>query len=133
MIFIDSGAFLARYLKNDQYHDRAQAAWQRLAKSRERCATTNFVLDETFTLLGRRANYGFAAERARKLYDSRLLLILRPTEMEELAAIGWFEKFADQQVSYTDCISFTLMRINKIKRAFTFDVHFRLAGFTVWP
>ncbi|HET6878851.1 MAG TPA: PIN domain-containing protein [Pirellulales bacterium] len=133
MIFVDSGAFLARYLKNDQYHVRAQAAWRRLAKSRERCATTNFVLDETFTLLGRRANYEFAAERARTIYDSSFLLVLRPTKPDELEALDWFEKFSDQQVSFTDCVSFAMMRSNKIKRAFTFDLHFQLAGFAVWP
>lgn len=133
MIFIDTSAFLARYLASDQYHQRAQTAWRKLAASRERCATTNFVLDELFTLLGRRAGYAFAAARARRLYDSRELLILRPTQPDELAALAWFEKFADQQVSFTDCVSFSLMRANKIRRAFTFDVHFQLAGFTTWP
>lgn len=133
MIFIDTGALLARYLASDQYHHRARAAWRRLAKSRERCATSNFVLDEFFTLLGRHAGNKFSAARASNLYGSRLLLILRPTEADELAALAWFEKFSDQQVSFTDCISFALMRVNKIKRAFTFDMHFQLAGFTVWP
>jgi uncharacterized protein len=133
VIFIDSGAFLARYLANDQYHDRAIAAWRRLAKSRERCATSNFVLDETITLLARRAGYKFAAQRARSLYSSRTLVIERPTEQHERAAIDWFEKYADQQVSFTDCVSFALMRANKIKRAFAFDMHFQLAGFVTWP
>lgn len=133
MIFIDTGAFLARYLASDQYYGRATAAWRRLAKSREPCATTNLVLSETFTLLGRRAGYEFAAQRARTIYGSRSFVILRTSEQDELAAIDWFEKYSDQKVSFTDCASFSLMRSNKIKRAFTFDIHFQLAGFVKWP
>ncbi len=106
MIYIDTGAFLGRYLVRDQHHDQACAGWRLLAERRERCATSNFVLDETFTLLGRRASCEFAAERARNLLKSTSLQILRPEADDELAAVALFEKFADQKVSFTDCISF---------------------------
>ena len=45
------------------------------------------------------------------------------------AAIGIFRKYANQNVSFTDCISFVLMRRQGIKRAFTFGRHFAHAGF----
>jgi predicted nucleic acid-binding protein len=66
VIFIDTGAFLARYLSNDQHHRSALVVWEKLASNHENCVTSNFVLDETFTLLGRRAGYGFAVERAKR-------------------------------------------------------------------
>lgn len=133
MIFVDTGAFLARYLGRDQHHVRAVEAWRRLGTEIERPATSNFVLDETFTLLGRWAGYAFAAERARTLLHSDLLQILRPGEQEELDAVELFGKYADQQVSFTDCVSFVLMRKHAIERAFTFDRHFDAAGFRLWP
>lgn len=133
MIFVDTGAFLARYLGRDQHHGQAVKAWQRLGKDAVRPATSNFVLDETFTLLGRWAGYAFAAERARALLRSDLLRILRPGEQDELDAVELFEKYADQQASFTDCVSFALMRRHGIERAFTFDRHFRAAGFRLWP
>ena len=133
MIFIDTGAFLGRYLQKDQYHEDAITGWQRLGKINARLFTSNFILDESLTLLGRRANYGFAAERARKIYSSEALTVLRPMYEDEMDAVDLFEKYGDQRVSLTDCVSFVLMRNAKIKRAFTFDRHFQLAGFEMWP
>lgn len=133
MIFLDTGAFIARYFARDQYHSEAQAAWKELHASTRRCVTSNFVLDETFTLLARRTSYAFAAQRARGLLTSDQLEILRPGHDDELRALELFEKLADQKVSFTDCVSFVLMKKHRIRRAFSFDGHFALAGFELWP
>ncbi|MGH9441187.1 MAG: type II toxin-antitoxin system VapC family toxin [Thermoanaerobaculia bacterium] len=133
MIFIDTGAFLARYLASDSLHQKALRAWKDLEKRKATVVTSHFVLDETLTLLARRADYRFAAERGRGLYESETLQILRADSAAEVRALSLFEKFADQKVSFTDCVSFALMSQRKIERAFTFDRHFILAGFEVWP
>jgi len=133
LIFIDTGAFLARHVERDTYHERACRAWQQLETENPPLFTSNFVFDELFTLLGRRTSYSFAAERARHLMASRQLEVLRPVEETELAALELFEKFADQKVSFTDCTSFVLMRERRIDRVFSFDRHFALAGFELWP
>ena len=133
MIFIDTGAFLARYLSKDQYHSKAIGFWNEIKKKRDACFTSNFILDETFTLLGRRAGYDFAAQRATSIYASKLLTILRPNRADEVKAIDFFQKFADQNVSFTDCITFVLLRKEKIKRVFSFDSHFQWAGFKLCP
>jgi uncharacterized protein len=133
MIFIDTGAFLARYLTNDQYHDQANEIWNAIRHRHETCFTTNFVLNEFFTLLGRRAGNKFAADRALNIYASRVIKIIRPDRKAEVKAIDAFEKYADQKVSFTDCISFVLMKQEGIKRAFSFDYHFRLAGYELVP
>ena len=133
MIFIDTGAFIARYLSHDQYHTQATSAWKRIRDRRETCFTTNFVLNEVFTLLGRRAGNLFAAERAHNIYSSKVIKILRPDHNAELQAIEILQKFADQRISFTDCVSFAIMRQERIKRAFSFDRHFQLAGFTLAP
>lgn len=133
MIFVDTGAFVARYIRQDAHHRRAKRAWAEIERSRSRCFTSNFVLDETFTLLGRRSSYSFAAERARALLNSAALTILRPDADDEAKAVDVFAKFADQQVSFTDCVSFVLMRRQRLEQAFTFDRHFANAGFEVIP
>ncbi len=133
MIFIDTGAFLAKYIAQDDHHGEATSSGSILEKSKEPLFTSNFVLDETFTLLGRRTGYAFAAARARAILSSERITILRPTKHDEFEAVKLFEKYSDQSVSYTDCISVVLMRSNKIERVFTFDSHFKLLGFTSIP
>jgi predicted nucleic acid-binding protein len=133
VIFVDTGAFIARYVRRDGHHGRARKVWAEVEKLRTACFTSNFVLDETFTLLGRQSSYAFAAERARALLGSKALTILRPDGEDELAALDLFARFADQEVSFTDCISFALMRRHRLSRAFTFDRHFLAAGFEVLP
>ena len=129
MVFIDTGAFLARHLPGDAHHDSAVAGWKQLGKKHARCFTSNFVIDETLTLLARATGYRFAAERARNLYTSSSLTILRPDLEDELAAVQLFTRYADQRVSFTDCVSFVLMKRNRIRKAFSFDRHYEYAGF----
>jgi uncharacterized protein len=131
--FIDTSAFLARYLKNDQYHTPALTTWRELEQSSTSLVTSSFVLNETFTLLGRRATYTFASERAAAIYTSKVLTIFRPALEDELAALEMFKKYADQKISFTDALSFVLMRKQSITRAFSFDQHFAYVGFEVLP
>ncbi len=133
MIFVDTSAFLGWYNKSDQYHKQARPVWLTLEAEKRPLYTSNFVLDETLTLLARRTSYPFAAEQGEALYTSSLLTILRPSIADELVSLKLFEKYADQKISFTDCVSFTLMRKVGLSRVFTFDKHFRWAGFEVIP
>ena len=132
MIFVDTGAFVARYVQRDQYHPMAVRSWQKFRHQQQRCSTSNFVLDETITLIARTAGYPFAAETARRILSSNWMTVLRPDEEDELQSLELFEKFADQKVSFTDCISFVLMRKGQLTQAFSYDRHFSLAGFQLW-
>lgn len=133
MIFVDTGAWLGRLHPRDQYHRLASDTWREIALHEEPCSTSSLVLTELFTLLGRRVGHGAAAQRAREIYRSDAMEVLRPTEDDEMKALAYFEKFADQAVGFTDCVSFALMRRHRIQRVFTFDRHFALAGFEAVP
>lgn len=133
MIFIDAGAFLGRFLPDDYNHKSAVVFWKMIEDAGEPCFTSNFIVNEWLTLLARRKGYKIAAERAKNFYVSQVFEVLRPALEEEWQAIALFDKFADQNVSFTDCTSFVLMRQRKIQRVFSFDRHFTLAGFRVHP
>ena len=132
MIFIDTGAFVARYIQRDQYHQDAVKGWRLLEERRLRCVTSPLILSEAITLLARRGGYAFAAQRGRALFSSEALTILRASQEDEAAALDVMEKFADQAVSFTDGVSFVLMRTHHLQEVFSFDRHFERAGFHLW-
>lgn len=127
MIFIDTGAFIARFIRNDQYHARAITLWNGLR--REQLLTTNLIITETLTLLARQVGTEYAIEKAHLIYQASGIRVLRPDEDDEVKALDWLHKYRDQQLSFTDCVSFAVMKRHKIKRYFGFDGHFQLDGF----
>jgi predicted nucleic acid-binding protein len=133
VIFVDTGAFLARYVQRDQFHAAAVNFWNELATAGVRCVTTNLVISETMTLLARRTSYKFAAERARQFYSSGALQIVRSDANDEASAIVLLENYAGQRVSFCDCVSFVIMRRLQLTDVFGFDSHFAAAGFNIRP
>ena len=127
MNFVDSGALLALHLKSDQYHKKAIRLWGELEKP---VTVASQVIGEFATLFARRAGYGFAAGAVADLLTSTLRIV-RPTLDDEMEAVRWMKKYADQQIGFNDCVSFAIMKRYKIRTVFTFDRHFRIAGFDV--
>lgn len=128
--FIDTGAYFARFYKRDQHHHDALERWDTLKNNQSILVTTNHVLDELATLLGRRMDNAFATKKMKQIYASDIW-IERTDSGDEKKALKLFEKYGDQQISFTDALSFVVMKNLKIKQAFTFDRHFKLAGFTI--
>lgn len=95
--------------------------------------SSNYVVDETLTLLRIRCGHHVAVAFRKTLDLSRLLKILWVTEPSEKAAWRIFEKHADKDFSFTDCTSFALMESEAIRTAFTFDEHFVQYGFATVP
>ena len=131
MIFVDTGAWVARFSRRDQYHDRAAATWAKLKASDERIVTSDSVFVETLSLLGRKISPSAAVEAGRFLHGWNKLTLLRATKDDETAALDMFGKFADQSIGFVDCLTFALMRHYRIPTAFAFDRHFELAGFPI--
>jgi predicted nucleic acid-binding protein len=127
---VDTGAFLALHRKADQYHRDALRLWTKLPPP---IFTSNHIVDELATLLGRLAGFRYAADRVEVLYGSGNIDVICSTREDEVEALRWMRKFADKAISFTDCVSFAMMRRHRIAAAFTFDRHFRDAGFRVIP
>jgi len=131
-VFIDTGAFLSRFHLRDGKNEISKEIWQKLRDDNRIFITSNHVIDELATLLGRRTGYKFSARKLQKVYSSDIR-IERTDKSDELEALDFFEKYADQCVSFTDCLSFVIMQRLKIEQVFTFDKHFKYAGFELVP
>ncbi len=133
MIFIDTGAFVARFRASDDYHAPALRGWAELQRGKTRMFTTNIVLLEAAKLLGGVRGFKWAAARLEEWLSSEKLTIFHSDKDAEIAAAEWMARFADQEIGPADCISFVFMQRHRIKRAFAFDRDFRVAGFELWP
>jgi predicted nucleic acid-binding protein len=131
-LFVDTGAFVAKEIAGDQYHALARQTWNEAEKRGYRLFSSEHVLDESVTLIARRSHYAFAAQWGSDAMDSGIEW-LRAGEEDWAGALVLMRKFADQGVSFTDCLSAVLMKRTRLKRVFGFDRHFEAMGFRVWP
>jgi len=130
-LFVDTGACLAKEVQRDQHHLEAITSWNQLADSPEALYTSEHCVDETASLLARRTSYTFAADWGMDLLECGIT-ILQAEPTDWVTSLRLMRKFGDQKVSFTDCLSFTLMKRHRIRSVFGFDHHFTAAGFTIW-
>lgn len=95
--------------------------------------TTDYVLDETLTLLALRFGASAAARFIDKIRDSESVDIIWVGEHAFWDAVKLLEERSDKRWSFTDCTSFIAMRSLNVTSAFTFDSNFSQAGFEVLP
>lgn len=128
-VFVDTSAWYALIDRRDADHKATSALVRRLIKEGVRLISTDYVLDESWTLAKARSGSD-AALKLMTVLDKTAALELEwiGTERFEKAKI-LFRKYHDQAFSFTDCTSFAVMRERRITEAITSDDHFRIAGF----
>ena len=127
--FVDTSGFFALLVGRDPAHQRATEILARAAKSRGRFVTTDYVLDETVTLLKARGLGHLVEALFDAVFASSACRIewMEPSRFETTRR--FILKHHDQPWSFTDCSSFCLMRELELHDALTTDLHFRHAGF----
>ena len=110
-------------------HARAVELLERAAKSGGRFVTTDYVLDETATLLRARGHGRLADAFFQTVFASRACQVEWMDADRFTQTRQFFLKHHDKSWSFTDCFSFVVMRDLKLRDALTTDAHFRQAGF----
>jgi len=129
IVFVDTSAFLAFKNRRDALHTEALAVKTRLLDAGKSFLTSDYVLDESYTIIRLRAGHRIAVEFGEELRASRLVRVeyLTPDWIE--AAWVLFKRYGDKDFSFTDCTSFVLMQKLGLREALAFDGHFTQAGF----
>lgn len=128
-IFVDTGALLALEDSSDDHHHSAlQFRDQELRGGSYDLITTSYVVDETLTLIRRHIGIDASIDVCQKLRRSHALRRIVVTREIEEQAMDVFETYDDKAFSFTDCVSFVVMREWGIADVFTFDAHFVQAG-----
>jgi len=128
-LFIDSGGFYALVSAESVVHASAVTIMEEAQRGRRRAVTTDYVLDETATLLRARGMTNQLREFLRLTETSQALSIEWMTPERFAAARGFVLKHFDQEFSFTDCASFVVMKELRLVDALATDKHFRIAGF----
>ncbi|MBP7793148.1 MAG: PIN domain-containing protein [Candidatus Goldbacteria bacterium] len=130
-IFIDTSALYACFDKSDRNYSVSTVQIHEIEVP---LFTTNYVIDETMTLLAKNLGVRLAYEIGTNLLNERFAKIVRVSSDDEKHALEILCKYSDKKFSFTDCISFAIMEKLKIKTAFSFDKHFRQYGkFNIIP
>lgn len=128
-VFVDTGAFCALTIPKDQHNLTAKSVYKQIQKDKAVIYTSDYVLDETYTLLKTRSSHATAIKFMEQM-DKSQINILRITEDIEESAKALFKKFDDRRLSYTDCTSFALINHLGIEAVFAFDEHFKYHPYT---
>jgi predicted nucleic acid-binding protein len=90
--------------------------------------TTDYVVDETLTLLRVRGEYQRAMILGAGFFAGQLAALHYLTAEEIHAAWQVFQQFRDKSWSFTDCTSKVCIEQLSCARAVAFDEHFRQFG-----
>ena len=131
-LFVDTSAWLALDDENDQYHEKAVAKSSEIKRLRIELITSEYIIDESITLIRYRVSHKAAIIFGDSLLSSRIVKILNVTNEDRLKAWEMFKKYDDKDLSFTDCTSFILMRNLRLQKAFAFDDHFKQIGFELF-
>ncbi len=134
MIFVDTSAWYAVEVADDVNHEAACKFLAEIASGKHGVSvTTDYVLDETLTLLRSRRDLASASCFIDKIRKSRSVRVFWIDESLFEKALDVFRKSDCKSWSFTDCTSFALMRDLSVSEAFTFDAHFKEAAFRTLP
>ncbi len=135
-IFIDTSAFKALYDERDEYHTEARKFMDTISAKKVLARgflTSDYVLDEAITLIRFGHSHSKAVEFIHAIHDSKAVRTIHVEEEDFGETLQLFIRSKDKEWSFTDCTCFTLMKRLGIENAFTFDPHFRQAGYRILP
>lgn len=130
-LFVDSGAWIALRSLRDQHHAAADRAFRSVVEQRIPLVTTNLVVAEVQRLTLFRAGREPALRFLERLDASPSVTVHFATPADHAAARAWLEQLV-RAVTYTDAVSFAVMKATKCTHVLGFDDDFAAAGFELW-
>src|SRR6266404_3298790 len=124
-VFLDTSYYIALLYPHDQWHRRAVKA----LRNEDEAFTSSLVINETISLMQTRGYFSAAIEFLREVRSSQVLQVVYVDPAMQAEAWDQFARWGSSGANAVDCATFAAMRRLGIKKALTFDAHFRDAGF----
>jgi predicted nucleic acid-binding protein len=132
-LFADTAGWVACADGADPAHKQAAMARDRWLEQGGVLVTTDYVADETLTLIRLRLGPDAGEAWWRQVDGSSRLRWESVSLARADNAGGLFFRDRDKDFSFTDCSSFVVMRELRLREALTTDRHFAQIGFTLKP
>jgi uncharacterized protein len=128
-VFVDTAGWMACADSADPAHRHSCAARDAVLEANQTLVTTDFIVDETLTLIRLRLGLDAAETWWRQIDGSHRLRWERIDAARFERARQLMFQHRDKDYSFTDCTSFAIMRELRLIDALTTDRHFRQMGF----
>ena len=132
-LFVDTAGWVGCADASDPAHAACHAARDGALEARHTLVTTDYVVDETMTLLRLRLGLPSAEAWWRQVDGSPRVRWERIDGARFDRALELLFRHRDKDYSFTDCTSFVVMRELKLASVLTTDKHFKQMGFDVLP
>ena len=125
MVFVDTGVWYALLVSKDPNHHRTTHWFDAL---NEQVITSDYVVDETLTLLLMRGERSKAIEFGNLVIVGSLAILHKVTEDQFNRSWILFQKLSGAGLSFTDCTSHIVASDLNVPSVASFDHHFQTTG-----
>ena len=132
-LFVDMAGWMALADAADPMHAASRRERDAFLRVGGVLLTTDYVLDETLTLIRFRLGLRAATKWWEQINASQRIRWEWIDPLRAEKARQWFFTWKDKAFSLTDCTSFVVMQELGVRRALTTDRHFSQAGFEALP
>lgn len=132
-VFVDTAGWVACADRADPDHDSCCETRDAMLEAGHTLLTTDFIADETLTLVRFRLGLRAADAWWRQIDQSTRVRWERIENDRFERARHVFFQYRDKDLSFTDCTSIALMRELKLTHVITTDRHFHQMGFQMLP
>lgn len=130
-IFLDTSGLIALSDRKDKNHGTARAYLEAQVHRGARFILGRNVLVEYIDGVTKRIAKEKAIEELDNILNRKLLVTESVSSTDWIKGLEYFNKYDDQQIDLTDCLSFAIMERLNLDTALPFDNDFRVYGFNV--
>ncbi len=127
-VFIDTGAFIAYFVKQEKFHDDTVRKYKFYRQQKATLLTSDYILDELLTW--------FSAKQTKQMLEKLVVAIQKMVGAEELKVLSIDQmifrkaqdillKFSEHKISFTDATTFCLYKDLALDEVFTLDDDFK--------
>mgnify|MGYP001560194092 CR=1 FL=1 len=127
-VFIDTGAFIAYFIKQEKYHDDVVSKYKLYRKQKATLLTSDYILDELMTWFCAKQNKHILEKliaALQKMQEGKEVKVLSVDQIIFKKAQDVLLKFSEHKISFTDATSYVLYKDFSIDEVFTLDNDFR--------